>query len=182
MVDLVIPEDFCLDDVKPTGKTSHGDGENLHFIWGDGNSDGAAFSNDDVKAAYEEHGEEQVPLGIHGTTVAVDWDSCTAQGSCFSVCPVQTFQWYRTEKDIAAVDCKGETFEGTGLTEADERLDYTDKSQPIREHDCTICMACQEICPEGAILIESANQEWHEKAAGTYVVMPSSGGGPHAHD
>ncbi len=74
------------------------------------------------------------------------------------------------------------TFEGTGLTEQDERLDYTDKSQPIREHDCTICMACQEICPEGAILIESANQEWHEKAAGTYVVMPSSGGGPHAHD
>ena len=69
-----------------------------------------------------------------------------------------------------------------GLTEMDERLDYTDKSQPIREHDCTICMACQEICPEGAILIESANQEWHEKAAGTYVVMPSSGGGPHAHD
>jgi formate hydrogenlyase subunit 6/NADH:ubiquinone oxidoreductase subunit I len=64
----------------------------------------------------------------------------------------------------------------------DERLDYTDKSQPIREHDCTVCMACQEICPEGAILIESANQEWHEKAAGTYVLMKSSGENPHAHD
>ena len=69
-----------------------------------------------------------------------------------------------------------------GLTEMDERLDYTDKSQPIREHDCTVCMACQEICPEGAILIESANQEWHEKAAGTYVLMKSSGNNPHAHD
>ena len=46
-----------------------------------GRSDGAAFSNDEVKAAYEEHGEEIVPLGIHGTTVAVDWDACTAQGS-----------------------------------------------------------------------------------------------------
>jgi len=180
MVDLVIPEDFCHNDVEPTGKTSHSDGENKHFIWGDGRTDGAAFSNDEVKAAYEAHGEKQVPLGIHGTTVAVDWDACTAQGSCFGVCPVQTFQWYRTEKDIAAIDCKGETFEGTGLTEADERLDYSDKSQPIREHDCTICMACQEACPEGAILIEASNLEWHEKADGSYVKMPSSGGGPHS--
>jgi NAD-dependent dihydropyrimidine dehydrogenase PreA subunit len=161
MVDLQIPEDFCHNDVKPKGQTNHSDGENFHYIWGDGRTDGAAFSNDDVKAAYAERGEEQVPLGIHGTTVAVDWDSCVAAGSCMSVCPVQTFQWYRTEKD---------------------RLDYTDKSQPIREHDCTVCMACQEICPEGAIRIESANQEWHEKAAGTYVIMKSGSENPHAHD
>jgi len=33
MVDLVIPEDFCHNDVEPTGKTSHSDGENKHFIW-----------------------------------------------------------------------------------------------------------------------------------------------------
>ncbi len=182
MVDLVIPEDFCHNDVKPTGKTSHADGENFHWIWGKGNPNGAAFSNEDVKAAYEARGEKQVPLGIHGTTVAVDWDSCVAAGSCMSVCPVQTFQWYRTEKDIPAIDCKGETFEGTGNTEQDERLDYTDKSQPIREHDCTVCMACQEICPEGAIRIESSNQEWHEKAAGTYVKMESGSVNPHAHD
>mgnify|MGYP002700514560 FL=1 len=182
MADLQIPEDFCHNDAEPKGKTSHGDGENFHYIWGEGRTDGAAFSNEDVKAAYAERGEEQVPLGIHGTSVAVDWDSCVAAGSCMSVCPVQTFQWFRTEQDIPAADTVGATFEGTGLTEMDERLDYTDKSQPIREHDCTVCMACQEICPEGAILIESANQEWHEKAAGTYVVMPSSGGGPHAHD
>ena len=181
MAELVIPEDFCHNDIKPEGKTSHADGENFHWIWGKGNSDGAAFSNDDVKAAYEAHGEKQVPLGIHGTTVAVDWDSCIAAGECFGVCPVQTFQWYRTEKDIPAADCLNETFEGTGLTEASERLDASDKSQPIREHDCTICMACQEICPQGAILIEAANLEWHEKAAGTYVKMESSGG-PHAHD
>jgi len=75
----------------------------------------------------------------------------------------------------------GETFDGTGLTEQDERLDYSDKSQPIREHDCTVCMACQEICPEGAIRIEASNLEWHEKADGTYVKM-EGGGGPHAHD
>ena len=182
MVDLVIPEDFCANDVKPVGKTSHSDGENKHFIWGKGDPKGKAFSNEDVKAAYAEHGEKMVPLGIHGTTVAVDWDSCIAAGECFGVCPVQTFQWYRTEKDIPAADCMNATFDGTGLTEATERLDASDKSQPIREHDCTICMACQEICPQGAIRIEAGNQEWHEKADGTYVKMPSSGGGPHAHD
>ena len=183
---MPIAENFP-EGLTPTGKINLDDG-NFHIMWGPGkktNTDGSqaeVFADSDVVAAYAARNEEQVPLGVSGTYVAVDWDSCTAQGSCFSVCPVQTFQWYRTEKDIAAADCKGETFEGTGLTEADERLDYSDKSQPIREHDCTICMACQEICPEGAILIESANQEWHEKAAGTYVVMPSSGGGPHAHD
>ena len=110
MVDLQIPEDFCHNDIEPKGKTSHADGENLHFIWGDGRSDGAAFSNDDVKAAYAERGEEQVPLGIHGTTVAVDWDSCVAAGSCMSVCPVQTFQWFRTEKDILSRQMYGRNF------------------------------------------------------------------------
>ena len=180
MAELVIPEDFCHEQ-KPVGKTSHKDGENFHWIWGKGNPEGAAFSNEDVKAAYEEHGEEQVPLGIHGTTVAVDWDSCIAAGSCMSVCPVQTFQWYRTEQYIPAKDVVGKVFDGTGKTEYNERLDASDKSQPIREHDCTICMACQEICPQGAIRIEQANLEWHEKAAGTFTKMSGSGN-PHAHD
>ena len=88
----------------------------------------------------------------------------------------------QTEQDIPAADCLDSTFEGTGLTEMDERLDYTDKSQPIRDHDCTVCMTCQEICPEGVILIEWSNQEWHEKAAGTYVVTKSTSVNPHAHD
>ena len=45
-----------------------------------------------------------------------------------------------------------------------------------------VCMTCQEICSEREILIESANQEWHEKAAGTYVMMKSTSVNPHAHD
>ena len=50
-----------------------------------------------------------------------------------------------------------------GLTEMDERLDYADKSQPIREHDCTVCMTCQEICPEGAIFVKSATKNGMKK-------------------
>ncbi len=165
MVDLVIPEDFCHNDVKPVGKTSHSDGENKHFIWGKGDPKGKAFSNDDVKAAYEEHGEKMVPLGIHGTTVAVDWDSCIAAGECFGVCPVQVFQWYRTEKDIPAKDVVGQTFEGTGSDVKDERKDLTDKADPIREHDCIWCMACVSVCPPQAIKVDQSNVEAHETAA-----------------
>ena len=51
-------------------------------MWGDGRTDGTVFSNEDLKASYEERGEEQVPLGVSGTMVAVDWDSCVADGAC----------------------------------------------------------------------------------------------------
>ena len=52
-----------------------------------------------------------------------------------------------------------------GLTEMDERLDYTDKSQSIREHDCTVCMACVSVCPPQAIKVDQSNVEKHESAA-----------------
>jgi len=176
---MPIAEDFCKDQ-KPVGKVSHADGENFHWVWGKGKK-GDAASNENVIAAYKERGEKIVPLGVHGTTVAVDWDDCVAAGSCMSVCPVQTFQWYRTEQDIPAHKVKGTTFAGTGKTEQDERLDYTDKSDPIREHDCTNCLACVEACPQHAIIVEQGNLEFHEKAAGTYVKM-AGGTNPHAHD
>ena len=160
---MPIDEKF-VDNLKVVGKTSHSDGENKHFIWGKGKT-GSAASNDEVKAAYEAHGEKIVPLGIHGTTVAVDWDDCTAQGSCMSVCPVQTFQWYRTEKDIPANKAVGETFEGTGSSVKEERKDFTDKADPIREHDCIWCMACVSVCPPQAIKVDQSNLEHHDKAA-----------------
>ena len=175
---MPIAENFP-EGLKSIGKTSHSDGENFHFVWGPGKK-GDALSNENVIAAFKERGEKQVPLGVHGTTVAVDWDDCVAAGECMGVCPVQTFQWYRTEKDIPANKVVGETFAGTGLTEADERLDYTDKSDPIREHDCTDCMACVEACPQNAIKVDQSNLEYHEKAAGTFVKM-EGGGGPHSH-
>src|SRR3970040_2149118 len=31
--------------------------------------------------------------GIHGTHVAVDWESCIADGACMDVCPVDVFEW-----------------------------------------------------------------------------------------
>ena len=105
MADLVISEDYPCRKRTNLERTSHSDGENFHWIWPvNTGTDGAAFSDDEVKAAYADHGEDQVELGIHGTMVAVDWDSCIAAGSCMSVCPVQTFQWYRTEQDIPAAD------------------------------------------------------------------------------
>ena len=59
-------------------------------------------------------GEAYVPLGVHGTMVAVDWDSCFADGACIEACPVQVFQWYRTEQDVPAIEMANATSEGTG--------------------------------------------------------------------
>ena len=156
--------------LKPTGKVSIDDG-NFHIMWGPGkttNTDGSqaeALADVDVVAAYAARGEEQVPLGVSGTMVAVDWDSCVADGACIEACPVQVFQWYRTEKDIPAKDVVGQTFAGTGSDVKDDRKDLTDKADPIREHDCIWCMACVSVCPPQAIKVDQANVEKHEGAA-----------------
>ncbi len=159
---MPIAEDFP-EGLKALGKINHSDGEHYHVMWGPGRVDEAA-SNDEVKAAYAAKKEELVPLGVSGTMVAVDWDSCVADGACIEACPVQVFQWYRTEKDIPAKDIVGQSFEGTGSTEKDQRTDYTDKADPIREHDCIWCMACVSVCPPQAIKVDQSNQEHHDKA------------------
>ncbi len=177
---MPIDENFP-EGLEPIGRISLADGEYFHFMWGPGRSDAEAFTNEDVKAAYAARGEEQVPLGVSGTMVAVDWDSCVADGACIEACPVQVFQWYRTEKDIPAVDVTKTTFEGSGSYEKEERKDYTDKADPIREHDCIWCMACVSVCPPQAIKVDQSNMEAHEKAAGTYTKLVA-GENPHAHD
>ena len=165
------------------GKIQLSDGEHFHYRWGPGNPKGESFENEEVKAAYAARGEEQVPLGVSGTMVAVDWDSCVADGACIEACPVQVFQWYRSEKDVPAKDAIKETFEGTGSSVKEERKDYTDKADPIREHDCIWCMACVSVCPPQAIKVDQAALEFHEKAEGTYNESISTGGAPppHAH-
>ncbi len=160
---MPIAENFP-EGLKAIGKILHSDGEHYHVMWGPGKK-GEAADNDEVKAAYAARGEEQVPLGVSGTMVAVDWDSCVADGACIEACPVQVFQWYRTEKDIPAKDVVGQKFDGSGSTEKDQRKDYTDKADPIREHDCIWCMACVSVCPPQAIKVDQANQEHHDKAA-----------------
>jgi NAD-dependent dihydropyrimidine dehydrogenase PreA subunit len=142
---MPIAENFP-EGLKPLGKINHSDGEHFHVMWGPGREGQEAANNDEVKAAYAAKNEELVPLGVSGTMVAVDWDSCVADGACIEACPVQVFQWYRTEKK-------------------DQRTDYTDKADPIREHDCIWCMACVSVCPPQAIKVDQSNQEHHDKAA-----------------
>lgn len=166
---MPIAENFP-EGLKPIGKVNLSDGH-FHVMWGPGkktNADGSpaeAFADADVVAAYAARGEEQVPLGVSGTMVAVDWDSCIADGACIEACPVQVFQWYRTEKDIPAKDVVGQTFQGTGKDVKDERKDQTDKADPIREHDCIWCMACVSVCPPQAIKVDQSNVERHESAS-----------------
>ena len=167
---------------QPIGKHQHTDGEHFHFVWGPGRTAEAA-ENEEVKSAYQARGEEVVPLGVHGTMVAVDWDSCVADGACIEACPVQVFQWYRTENDVPAVQVANATSAGTGSGVKEERKDYTDKADPIREHDCIWCMACVSVCPPQAIKVDQSNLEFHEKSAGTFNEALSKGSAPppHAH-
>jgi NAD-dependent dihydropyrimidine dehydrogenase PreA subunit len=179
--EMPIDPDFPKNN-QPIGKHQHTDGEHFHFVWGPGASK-EALENEEVKSAYQTRGEEMVPLGVHGTMVAVDWDSCIADGACIEACPVQVFQWYRTENDVPAVQVANATSAGTGSGVKEERKDYTDKADPIREHDCIWCMACVSVCPPQAVKVDQANLEFHEKAAGTFNEALSKGSAPppHAH-
>ena len=146
------------------GMHRNADGQNYHFVWGPGKG-GEAAQNEQVKAAYAARGEELVPLGVHGTMVAVDWDSCIADGGCISVCPVQVYEWYRTDNDSPAAEMANATSAGSGENRDQEgRKDYTDKSDPIRERDCIWCMACVSVCPTQSIKVEQSNIAFHEQA------------------
>jgi len=183
---MPIKEDFCKGDKKPIGKISYADGEYFHWVWpsqaGEEGNDWDASKDEKVLADYKKHGEKMEKLGITGTMVANDWDVCVADGACIEACPVQIFQWYRTDKDISGMDAVKDTtaWPGTGTTEKEERLDFTDKADAIREHDCIWCMACVSVCPPLAVLVDQGNLEFHEKAAGTFQVMASGGANPHA--
>ena len=120
--------------------------DNYHLVWGPGRLAEAA-SDENVKADYTAKGEEIKPIGIHGTFVAVDWDSCIADGICLMSCPVKVFEWYKNP--------------GKALRR--DRADYTDKANPVKEPDCIWCMACVEVCPTKAIKVDQANVEIHQK-------------------
>jgi NAD-dependent dihydropyrimidine dehydrogenase PreA subunit len=132
---------------KVVGKHKHAGDEHFHFVW---------LPRKEVNGGQ---------LGIHGTMVAVDWDSCVAEGECLDVCPVQVFQWYRTENDVPPEEMFNATSAGTGSTLKDERVDYNDKSDPIREHDCIWCMACVKACHAKAIKVSEGNLVYHQQKA-----------------
>ncbi len=167
---MPINEDFCKgEDKKPIGKIVDKDSGNFHWVWssqaGEGQNEWDASKNERVLKDYEERGEKMEKLGVSGTMVANDWDVCVADGACIEACPVQVFQWYRTDKDISGINAIQDKteWEGKGKTEKDERADYTDKADPIREHDCIYCMACVSVCPPQAVLVDQNNVEYHEK-------------------
>jgi NAD-dependent dihydropyrimidine dehydrogenase PreA subunit len=166
------------------GKHKHLDREHFHFVWGPGRSDAESSTQEEVQAEHKGRGEEYVPLGVHGTMVAFDWDSCMVNGASIEACPIQMYQWYMTEQDLPAIEMQNATSEGTGDNSLrDGRIDYTDKSDPIREHDCIWCMACVSVCSPQAIKVDQANLEFHEKAAGTFNqgLAKSGTSPPHAH-
>ena len=86
--------------------------------------------------------------GIHGTQVAIDWESCVADGVCMDVCPVFVFEWL-LNPGLA----------GTGKDKVLEQgspewTQYrSDKCEPIRDMDCIFCMACETSCPTLSIKI-----------------------------
>ena len=61
---MPILEDFCK-DVKPIGKITLAGGEYFHWVWP---SQGLVEASKDEKtlAAYKEHGEKMVKLGVSG--------------------------------------------------------------------------------------------------------------------
>ncbi len=70
-------------------------------------------------------------LGIYGTYVAVDWDTCTGCGLCLKACPKQVFEWRETPGHPTS-----------------ER-----KPLPARELDCVECYRCESECPVEAIRV-----------------------------
>ena len=74
-------------------------------------------------------------------------------------------------KPPPAIEIQNATSAGVGDDDRsrDGRKDYSDKSDPIREHDCIWCMACVSVCPPQAVKVDQSNLEFHEKAAMTFM-------------
>lgn len=86
--------------------------------------------------------------GVHGTAVAVDWESCVADGVCMDVCPVFVFEWLLNPGQAGT--SKDKVLQA-GSPEYNQYR--SDKCDPVREADCIFCMACETSCPTQSIKI-----------------------------
>ncbi len=84
-----------------------------------------------AKDAYSYGGVGSDKLGIWGSVVAVDFDICVADGACIEACPVDVYDWIDTPNHPAS----------------------DKKAIMVREPDCIVCRACEEVCPVVAVLI-----------------------------
>ena len=118
-----------------------------------------------MKDTYYKRHEDPVPIGILGTTVAVDCYSCIVDGPFLQAC--QLFQWYRTENDVPAADMATVKSKETGKHGKEDRLDGTDKPDPIREHG--ICLVYGILCcmPRRGSQSRSSNMKLHNVASET---------------
>jgi NAD-dependent dihydropyrimidine dehydrogenase PreA subunit len=183
MVHMSIHPDFPKNH-QPLGRHQHADKEHNHFVWGPRRPDAESSINKQVQEVYKSREENYVTLGIHGIMIAVDWDSCKADGSCIKCCPVQVFQWYRTENDISGIEMTDVISAGTGENQyRHSRKDYINKSDPIREHNCIGRMVCVSVCHPQAIKEDQSNLEYHKRELSIFNEDLSKGcvPPPHSH-
>lgn len=144
MIRLVREVDYKSRPIDPEFKTKlPKTGEHKgHIVWGEG--------------VERESGEPGVPyptkLGIHGSTVAVDWDSCVADGACMDVCPVSVFEWALNPGNLGTGNDRIIDPNNPDDKELWEKY-RTDKSDPVNEDQCIFCLACEVACPVQAIKI-----------------------------
>ncbi len=135
----------------------------ITLFWGPGSFSNAS-DDGNVRDAYFMRREDLVPIGVHGTMVAVDWDSRTADSSCLQACPVNVFQWYRTENNVPATEMANAT--SYGLAKMVRRIDSIGLTSRTRAgHECIWCMACVTVCPPKAVKVDQASMDFHITAS-----------------
>ena len=43
------------------------------------------------------------------------------------------------------------------------QFEYSDTSDPIKEHNCIYCVACVTVCPTQSLKVEEANTQNHKR-------------------
>lgn len=82
--------------------------------------------------------------------------------ACIEACPVQVYQWYRSEQDVPAIVMTNATSEGTGDDRnRDGRKDLQINPDLIRESACIWYMACVTVCPTNSIKVYELNLQVH---------------------